>query len=92
METVGPFSFIGLNFGEKYTLRIEKNIIGGVSFWKKTKKEYEFFIKNLTDDKTKQISKDDFKLIYNELKNIDTDTVNYFLERINRNSIIKDTK
>jgi len=77
--TAGPFSSIGLNFDNKYQLRIEKNIISSGSFWKKSVRDYEFFIYNINDDKTIQISKDDFKLICNELKNIDTDTVNKFL-------------
>jgi len=70
-----------LNFNEEYTLRVEKNIIGKVSFWKKTVKKLEFFIKNIDTDTTTQISKDEFKLICDELKNIDTDTVNSFLNR-----------
>ena len=77
--TVGHFSFIGLNFDDKYKLRVEKNIIGQVSFWKKTIIDYEFFIHNIDNDKTVQISKDSFKIICNNLKNIDTDTVNNFL-------------
>ena len=79
LENVGPFSFIGLNFNDEYKLSVEKNIIGDVSFWKKTIRDFEFFIYHIDNDKTIQISKEDFKQICNELKNIDTDTVNNFL-------------
>ncbi len=87
----GPFSFEGLKINNKYKLTVEKNIktdetdnsLLGKVFGKRTIRFNEYFIKNIEDDRTIQITETDFNVLCIELKNIDTDSVKYFLNRLN---------
>jgi len=90
----GPFSTIGLRFScnsklkEDYKLYCEYNHVEVErKYWfNKITIELQFFLYNYSLDKTMQIPKENFDLICKELKKIDTDTVEFFLDKVEKNS------
>lgn len=85
---IGPLSYIGVLIDDSFILRIEKEIVGDVSFWKKTKYRWNFTLKDIQKDKTTEISEKDFKELLTKIKKLDTDSSNYFSNKITKNNIV----
>jgi len=84
----GPFSYIGLVFDNKISLKIKQYVRTiKVKFWfDKYEKYWGYSLKDIKKDKTIEITETQYIKILSKLKNIDTDTVSHFLNyKVNRN-------
>jgi len=85
----GPFSFFGVCINDLYKLRVEREIKTNTSlnpfnkkFWSKPTYTNKYILYDIVKDKSKEINENYFKVLVEEIKKLDTDSANYFLNKV----------